>query len=52
MDLSVRAYIDRLPTEKIEKFIEQYYADELSEDYTYIIPYLQYVLDQRKNATQ
>ncbi len=52
MDLSVKAYIDRLPTEKIKRFLEQYYADELEEYYTYIIPYLEYVLEQRRATAQ
>ena len=52
MDHSVKEYIERLSTEKLEHFIEQYYADELPEDYSYIIPYMHYVLDRRKADSQ
>ena len=52
MNGALRAYIDRLSTEKIEKFIKQNNAGELDEDISYIIPYLQYVLAHRKKTTQ
>lgn len=52
MEFSAKAYIDRLSTEKIERFLEQYYANELDEDYTFIIPYFEYVLERRKANSQ
>ena len=50
MNDSLRDYIDRLSTEKIETFIKQCSTGELGEDFSYIIPYLQYVLERRKET--
>lgn len=52
MDYSLQAYIDRLPTERLEAFLEQYYAGQLQEDFTSMIPYLEYVLAKRKADKQ
>ena len=48
MDYSLQSYIARLSTDQLEHFIAQCRAGELTEDYSAVIPYLQYVLDQRK----
>ena len=45
---SLQAYIDKLPTERLEAFLEQYYAGQLQEDFSSMIPYLEYVLGKRK----
>lgn len=48
MSHSLQSYIAKLSTEQLEHFIAQYYAGELTEDYSSVIPYLQHVLNQRK----
>lgn len=48
MDYSIQAYIERQATERLEKFLEDYYEGRLDADYTYAIPYIEYVLGKRK----
>ena len=48
MEHTVKAYLERLPTERLEQFLQQYARGELKEDFSYIIPYLQAELDCRK----
>ena len=52
MDHSLQAYIERLPTERLKEFLKQYYDGEFTEDFTYIIPYIEYVVDRRKANMQ
>ena len=52
MEHSVQTYIDRLTTEQLERFIEQYYTGELTEDFSNMVPYLHYVLERRKAGLQ
>lgn len=52
MEHSIQAYLARLSTERLEAFVQQYYAGELNEDYSCMIPYIQYVLDRRKADPQ
>lgn len=52
MEGSLQAYIDRLPTEKIENFLTRYDSGELNEDFSFIVPYLQYILERRKRNTR
>ena len=48
MEHSLQAYIERLSTEQLEKFLNQYYAGKFSEDFTYVVPYIEYILGRRK----
>ena len=41
-----------LPTERLEAFLEQYYTGQLQEDFSAMIPYLEYVLGKRKTDKQ
>ena len=48
MDLSLTAYINRQSTERLQKFLEDYYEGRLDADYSYIIPYIEYIVERRK----
>ena len=48
MEHSLQAYIERLSTEQLEKFLNQYYDGKFTEDFTYVVPYIEYILDRRK----
>lgn len=52
MDHSLQSYIERVSTERLEAFLRQYYDGELTEDFTHIIPYIEYVVDRRKSNNQ
>lgn len=52
MDHSLQAYIERLPTERLEEFLQQYYRGEFTEDFAYIVPYIEYVVERRKAQMQ
>ena len=52
MEHSLKAYIHRLPSERLEWFLEQFYTDNLSEDYTYIVPYVEHILYCRRRDAQ
>ena len=52
MDRYLQAYIESLSTKQLEDFLEQYYNEEFSEDFTYAIPYIEYVLAHRKEGIQ
>ncbi len=49
MDFSLKTYIERVSTERLEEFLKQYYNGEFTEDFTYVVPYIEYVLDRRKD---
>ena len=48
MEHTVNAYLERLPTDRLEQFLQQYAYEEGKEDFSYIIPYMQAELDRRK----
>lgn len=48
MNHSVQEYIKRLSTERLKAFLEKYIAQELTEDFSYIIPYIRSELYQRE----
>ena len=47
MDHSLWAYLKRLPVEQLEAFLQKYYAGELTEDYSSVIAYVEYLLECR-----
>lgn len=52
MEHSLQAYIERLSTEQLENFLNQYYDGKLAEDFTYVVPYIEYIIDRRKANMQ
>ena len=48
MDGAIKGYLERLSTEKLEAFLEDYYEDRLDSDYSYVIPYVEHILYCRK----
>lgn len=51
MDYSVHAYLQRLPTEKLEKFLQDYLTGELTEDFSNVIGEVVQELARRKEET-
>ena len=49
MEHTLRAYLQRLPVEKLQEFLRQYEAGELKEDFTYIMPYVRLELFHRQD---
>ena len=52
MDYSVRAYITRLSTEKLEEFLYQCERNGETEAYGYIIPEIKKQLEKRKGKEE
>ena len=52
MDHSIQAYIEGLSTEQLEAIMKQYYEEEFEEDFSYAVPYMEYVLARRKAETE
>lgn len=52
MDHSVFAYIERLPTEKLKAFLQQYYAGEFTEDFSCVIAYMEDMLKRREKENE
>lgn len=50
MDHSVQAYLKRLSSEKLEKFLQDYQRNQHSEDFSKIIDAVVQELDRRKEA--
>ena len=48
MDHSVLAYINRLSTQRLEEFLEQFYQGAYIEDFSTYVPYIVSVLERRK----
>ena len=48
MKYSVQAYLKRLPTEKLEKFLEDYKSQQLTEDFSGVIDDAAQELARRK----
>lgn len=48
MDYSVHAYLQRLPTEKLEKFLQDYLNNKLKEDFSNVIGDIVQELARRK----
>ena len=48
MEYSLTAYIERQPLERLEEFLKDYYENRLTSDYTYVIPYIEYVVGRKK----
>ena len=52
MEHSVLAYINGLSTPRLEQFLNQFYTGAFDEDFSLYVPYIEYVLDRRKNDEQ
>ena len=48
MEYSLKAYIERQSLERLEQFLEDYYENRLDSDYSYIIPYIEYIVERKK----
>ena len=52
METSLAAYIERQSLERLEQFLEDYYENRLDSDYSYIIPYMEYIVERKKKETE
>ena len=52
MGHTVLEYINNLSTQRLEHFLEQFYADAFEEDFSNYVPYIEYVLERRKRDNQ
>ena len=52
MEHSLQTYLEKLSTERLEAFLKQCYAREFTENFSSMIPYVEYVLERRKADSQ
>ena len=52
MGYTILEYINSLSTQRLEQFLDQFYADAFEEDFSAYIPYIEYVLERRKRDHQ
>ena len=48
MEHTVESYLERLPTEKLAQFIEDYRRGKITENYDKMLPYMEAALEKRK----
>ena len=47
MGQSIIEYLERLSTERLENFLWQYYNGSFTEDFSYVVPYVENILARR-----